>query len=499
MSQCYAALTSDFEFKREEIDAALKNGRILSLEIEFSQRCNFRCPYCYVADKTDFGNELSREEIRDTILQAKELGARKIIILGGEPMVYDHTMEMIDFIHNHGLNIQLFTNGTNITPGVAEQLLEKEVDVVLKINSLKENVQDELAGKKGAFKSIRRAFKNLMNAGYPTQRKKLAVSTPICRQNFDELEGIWKWSREQNVVPYFEIITPQGRAKENSFLDVNLSRLEKLFFKISEIDRTCYGYVWEPQPPLLGIRCLRHQFSCLVNSTGDVLPCIGVNIPVGNIRERKLKDIIKGSELIKDLRNYRHTIKGPCRDCDKIEHCYGCRGKAYQLTGDPLASDPLCWRNAGCQEKIVSLPVPADDIIPQRFPMRVVDKLIRIAERKADVTATVTRESLFARQDGTLDEAIYPELFAQAIAALDGFRHMGIPDVETKGFLLGAKNIEILNQARVGDNLKISVFKYAQYDDFSVVEGVVYREDEVLARGEIKVWHAASERSREDQ
>ncbi|MFA5394203.1 MAG: radical SAM protein [Candidatus Ratteibacteria bacterium] len=497
MSQCYAALTSDFEFKREEIDDVLKNGRILSLEIEFSRRCNFRCPYCYVADKAAFDYELSREEIRDTILQAKELGARKIIILGGEPMVYDYTMEMIDFIHSYGLNIQLFTNGTNITSGVAKQLLEKEVDVVLKINSLKEKVQDELAGKKGAFKSIRRAFENLKHAGYPTKRKKLAVSTPICRQNFDELTGIWKWLREQNVVPYFEIITPQGRAKENSGLDVSLSQLKKLFFDISEIDRTCYGHVWEPQPPLVGIRCLRHQFSCLVNSNGYVLPCIGIDIPVGNIRERKLKDIINDSKLINDLRNYRRTIKGPCRNCDKIEHCYGCRGKAYQLTGDPLASDPLCWRNTEHQEKIVSLSVPVDDIIPQRFPMRVVDKLIRIAERKADVTAIITRENLFARQDGTLDEAVYLELIAQSIAALDGFKHTGVPDVKTNGFLLGAKNIEILDQARVGDNLKISVFEYARYGNFSVIEGTIYRKNKVLARGEIKVWHAASKRNRE--
>jgi predicted hotdog family 3-hydroxylacyl-ACP dehydratase len=140
-----------------------------------------------------------------------------------------------------------------------------------------------------------------------------------------------------------------------------------------------------------------------------------------------------------------------------------------------------------------------DNIIPQRFPMRVVDKLIRIAERKADVTVTVTKESIFVRQDGTLDEAVYLELIAQAIAALDGFSHMGASAVETKGFLLGAKNIEILKQARVGDNLKISVFEYASYGDFGIVEGVIYREDELLARGEIKIWHTTAERDRENQ
>jgi radical SAM protein with 4Fe4S-binding SPASM domain len=66
---------------------------------------------------------------------------------------------------------------------------------------------------------------------------------------------------------------------------------------------------------------------------------------VGNIREHKLADIIKGSEVINNLKNYRQMIKGECRDCDKAEECYGCRGAAFQLTGDYLASDPTCWRN----------------------------------------------------------------------------------------------------------------------------------------------------------
>jgi MoaA/NifB/PqqE/SkfB family radical SAM enzyme len=41
------------------------------------------------------------------------------------------------------------------------------------------------------------------------------------------------------------------------------------------------------------------------------------------------------------------TFKGPCANCDLADGCYGCRGTAFQVTGDYLASDPLCWRNRG--------------------------------------------------------------------------------------------------------------------------------------------------------
>ena len=75
----------NLEFSAEAVREAAAAGRLLSMEIEFSRRCNFRCVYCYVENRVAGQNELSPEESRDVIVQARELGARKIIILGGEP------------------------------------------------------------------------------------------------------------------------------------------------------------------------------------------------------------------------------------------------------------------------------------------------------------------------------------------------------------------------------------------------------------------------------
>ena len=74
------------------------------------------------------------------------------------------------------------------------------------------------------------------------------------------------------------------------------------------------------------------------------MPCVGVDIPLGSIREQRLVDILQ-HQVFCDLKNFRKTIKGPCASCEKSAECYGCRGAAYQMTGDYLASDPTCWRN----------------------------------------------------------------------------------------------------------------------------------------------------------
>jgi radical SAM protein with 4Fe4S-binding SPASM domain len=487
LSNCQAVIPK-FEFSRSEIEEAVKNNRLLSMEIELSLRCNFHCQYCYVPDKSVFDNELTFDEICDAVLQAKELGAKKIIILGGEPMVYPHIMKMLKFIRTHNLNVEMFTNGFGISAEVAQELLNLGINVVLKMNSRKENIQDALAGKKGAHKIIQDAFCNLKHAGFPGKDAMLGIGTVICQQNFDEIEGMWEWLRQQKIEPYFEIMTPQGKARDNEWLHVDLLKLKKLFFKLSEMDRVKYGITWDPQPPLVGIACLRHQFSCLLNSQGFILPCVGVNIPLGNIREEKLKDIIAQSEVIEDLRDYRAKIKGPCRECSRAENCYGCRGAAYQLTGDYLASDPLCWNNLERQNDIVHLPVSVEKIIPQKAPMRIIDTLNKISERCAEIKLTISNDMLFVRDDGSLDEAAYLELMAQAMAAFSGFRKIDATHQAIDGFLLGAKKLEVFGSAHIGDVLTVSVFKYARFGDFGIVLGKVWRGEDLLAQGEVKLW-----------
>jgi radical SAM protein with 4Fe4S-binding SPASM domain len=432
--------------------------------------------------------EMTREEIRDVIIQARDMGARKIIILGGEPMLYPHLMEMVRFIKDLGMEIELFTNGVNMTPSMAGLLYGYGVTVVLKMNSFNEDTQDMLSGKKGAYAQIQKAFANLKGAGYP-KGCHMGVSTIICRQNIDELPLLWQWLRDQGVSPYFEMITPQGNARQHSTLEVDTADIRDFFAKISEIDREMYGSDWKPQPPLVGGQCLRHQFSCLVNSRGYVQPCVGVTIPVGNIREKRLRDIIAESEVISDLRYYKLNIKGPCRECGQLDECYGCRGAAYQMTGDYLASDPLCWRNAGRLDDIARLPFDAKGLAPHAPPMLMLDRVVEIRERMAVCEVTISRDTLFVNDDGRLDPASYPEIISQAIAAQEGFRKMGNKNYEHSGLLLGIKNLEVFGDAVIGDMLRVFVRKIARYGDLGIVEGEVFKGENLIARGEMKLWH----------
>ncbi len=485
-------LCDETGFSLDEIWEASAAGRLLTMEVEFSRLCNFRCPYCYLDVRPQ--EELTSAEWRGIILQGRDLGARQIIILGGEPMIYPRILENIRFIRDHGMAVEIFTNGSNISAENARELAALDVKVVLKMNSLDPEKQDQLCGVHNANQIIQDAFRHLKLAGYGEGGKPLAVSSVISADNFDELPTLWRWLRKQQVTPYFEVITPQGEAVDNAWLQVDPLQAKGLFEEIARIDCEEFGREWDMpiQPPLVGDACLRHQFSCYVNALGDVMPCVGVTLPLGNVRAKKLADILHDSEVLEDLRNHRHTIKGPCATCDNSETCYGCRGSAYQLTGDYLASDPLCWNNHGREKEIDHLPMPIGDLIPHRAPMRLVDSLLSVGERTADIETRIAADNIFLNDNGALDSIAYLEIIAQAAAAHNGFRSRHL-DATPEGMLLGAKALTVSGQAFSGDCLVTRVYKEARLGGFGIIKGTIFRGDTCIATGEIKVFHQETE------
>ncbi len=332
-------------FSGEEISECLSRKGLLSIELEFTRRCNLRCTYCYSSAGEPLENELTIKELKFVIDQAKDMGARKIILLGGgEPLLYEGLEEIVNYISSIRLKQILFTNGALLNSKSVSFLFRNKVSVVLKRNSFQPDVQDMLAGVEGAFSKINRGLELLIAEGYPDGNASLGIQTVICKQNYEEIPAMWIWARERGIIPYFEILTHQGRARDNADLYVSNSEIRAIFETLERIDRERIGIVWNSHPTIAAFSCKRHLYSCLINSQGYVQPCTGVDIPLGNIRERYLKEILESSPVIRNLKEIYEKIEGQCKTCAYGSECYGCRGNAYQITGNYLASDPTCWR-----------------------------------------------------------------------------------------------------------------------------------------------------------
>lgn len=227
----------DLEWK--EIEEAIREDRLLTLDLELSRRCNLRCIYCYANSGEALEGELSLEEIFNVVDQAIGLGIKRVSIVGGgEPLIYPDFFKIAEYIREKNIPTIVFTNGTVISEEIANRLSELKISVVVKLNSFNKETQDYLAGGlKGTFERISQGLHNLLNAGYPKDGIQLGIETVICRQNIEELPDIWLWARKRGIIPYFETLTPQGRARLHP-LDVspkslrNSSKNSQILIKI---------------------------------------------------------------------------------------------------------------------------------------------------------------------------------------------------------------------------------------------------------------------------
>jgi len=339
------------------ISAGLPLERI---SIELSRHCNLECIYCYTqASRHDPGG-LSDAELGAIVAEAAELGARLVsIVAGGEPMLRRSMtlagQSLIDRANALGCYCYLYTNCTLIRKEHAEFFFERDVSIVGKLNSLKEDVQDELTGVRGSYRLIRRGIDALLNAGFAsTKPTRLALESIICRQNYEEIPELWRYLRSSNIIPEFEIPTLHGRAIEH-LNDIAFDAAEApgkyqaLFTELARIDREEYGYVWEPHPPFPAASCRLFENNCYINANGSVQPCAGVDCALGQLKVGQFVEsgislaAVVELPAFRAMREVRQRLEAPCRDCELNSECYGCRGAAFQATGNMFAADPICW------------------------------------------------------------------------------------------------------------------------------------------------------------
>jgi radical SAM protein with 4Fe4S-binding SPASM domain len=83
-----------------------------------------------------------------------------------------------------------------------------------------------------------------------------------------------------------------------------------------------------------------------IRPNGDVTPCPYLPVFAGNLRRAALTDLWTTSELFASIRR-RSELGGRCGACEMNAQCGGCRARAYGMTGDVMAEDPLCTHTPG--------------------------------------------------------------------------------------------------------------------------------------------------------
>ncbi|HPT39190.1 MAG TPA: radical SAM protein [Candidatus Omnitrophota bacterium] len=134
--------------------------------LDLSYRCNNNCRHCWLripASAKEKKRELSFEEIKKIVNQARQMGARKWFISGGEPMLRPDFCEIFNYLTSAGSDYSINTNGTLITPKIAKLMVRKGVKMVA-LYGATAKLHDYITRHPGSFEATLRGFRYLKEA-----------------------------------------------------------------------------------------------------------------------------------------------------------------------------------------------------------------------------------------------------------------------------------------------------------------------------------------------
>ena len=339
-------------------------------------KCNLKCKHCY-SDSVEQAapDELSTDEAFRLMDDLSHWGIGLLIIDGGEPLCREDLLGIVKYASSKGIRTTIGSNGTLIDKSMATKLVEAGVmAVAISIDGADAQTHDSFRGISGAFEETTKGVEACRNASLPFQ-----LNMVIRKDTLSQLEDMLRLAVEYgaNAAELFDLVAA-GRAKEEckeQVLNPDERRQSMELLADAQVDYPLIIRVPAcPMYPLLlqqknikpkhfPVEMLRrvpyYGRGCaagmpmgyiMVQSNGEVNPCMLLQTDLGNIREQSIVSIWENSPVLAQLRQ-RQLLKGICGQCTYRDSCSGCRGRAYEETGDLMAADPGCWLTPGVEEE----------------------------------------------------------------------------------------------------------------------------------------------------
>ena len=135
--------------------------------IDLTYRCDNHCRHCWLwlaENAPEQHDELTTDEWRAVVDQARALGTREWAISGGEPMLRRDFAEIFEYVTAKATTYSLNTNGTLITPRVA-QLMKRKGSKMVAVYGATAAVYEEVTRNPGGFEALMEGFARLKEAG----------------------------------------------------------------------------------------------------------------------------------------------------------------------------------------------------------------------------------------------------------------------------------------------------------------------------------------------
>ena len=331
-------------------------------------KCNLKCKHCYSNSVEQAApDELSTEEAFHLVDDLSQWGIGLLIIDGGEPLCREDLLDIVKYASSKGIRTTIGSNGTLIDEAMSRKMVDVGVmAVAISVDGADAATHDSFRGVDGAFEQTLKGIDACRNVGLPFQ-----LNMVIRKDNLSQLEDMLRLAVDlgANAAEVFDLVAA-GRAKnECKELVLSLEERKVAMEQLAQAQEDYPILIRVPGCPIYPLilqeknikpkhfpaemlrRIPYYGRGCaagmpmgyvMVLSNGEVNPCMLLQVNLGNIREQSIMSIWKSSPTLIKLRQ-RDLLKGECGVCNYKLTCSGCRGRAYEETGDMMATDPGCW------------------------------------------------------------------------------------------------------------------------------------------------------------
>lgn len=289
--------------------------------LELTYRCNLRCVHCPVSETAV---ELPASGWKKILDEAEEVGAAIICFSGGEPLMRDDFFEVASHARRLHFSIQIKTNGTLVDEEKAAAIADLlPTSVEINIFGGDAETHERITRVPGSFAATLESVRLLAERGV-----EVSVKSIIMKSNFNGMRAIIDLVETLGVEFH---VDPTFPPRVDGSLDNLSERLSgkqlREFMATPEIAERYH------QRECLTPWCQVGTSEISVAPTGDVFPCTHWRKNLGNIKTRPLGKIWADSPVLKTLRDITRKNVPACRECDVVEWCTRCPGRAEIESG----------------------------------------------------------------------------------------------------------------------------------------------------------------------
>jgi predicted hotdog family 3-hydroxylacyl-ACP dehydratase len=125
------------------------------------------------------------------------------------------------------------------------------------------------------------------------------------------------------------------------------------------------------------------------------------------------------------------------------------------------------------------------DLIPQRPPMVMIDKLTHTDEKSAGGSLFIKESNVFCHE-GQLQEAGLIEFITQTAAAYEGYLQLSVQKEVKPGFISVIKNLVIYSLPVVNTEIQSEIIIENELLGHTIITGGILQNNSIIAKGEMR-------------